>query len=261
MKNVLNIYKPIGLSPLDVIKILKDKNPKEILKNKDAPITYAGRLDPLAEGVLILLAGDEVHKAEEYQKLDKEYEAEILFGFETDTYDILGIPKLLRLTEAIRNMNIIIKKKIENLVGKISLPLPPYSSYKIQGKPAFMWAREGKLSEIKIPVRTTNIYNAETLDFLPAGRHGYETNSKELLRQITEKIKKVKGDFRQKEILKNWNKILNKNTKQNYLIIKVRFSVSSGTYIRSIAHSLGSVLLSLKRTKVGNFDIKDSIKL
>ena len=42
---------------------------------------------------MILLAGDAVYEKEKYLKLDKEYEAEILFGFETDTYDILGLPK------------------------------------------------------------------------------------------------------------------------------------------------------------------------
>ena len=86
MKNVLNIYKPVGISPLDAIKLLQEKFPEY----KDVSITYAGRLDPMAEGVLILLTGKEVHKVKEYMKLDKEYEAEILFGFETDTYDILG---------------------------------------------------------------------------------------------------------------------------------------------------------------------------
>lgn len=248
---MINIYKPVGVSPLDVINLLKEKN----LEYKDMPMTYAGRLDPLAEGVLILLSGDEVHKKEEYMKLDKEYEAEILFGFETDTYDILGIPEVLWLTIVPKE----VEKRIKNLVGEISLSLPPYSSYKINGKPLFMWAREDRLNEIEIPMRTTTVYNAEVIDSLPAGRYGYEIGSKELFKRITDKVNLVKGDFRQEEVLKSWEEVSKDEGK--YLIVKAKFNVSSGTYIRSIAHSLGGVLFSLKRTKVGGFDIKDSIKI
>lgn len=242
---MINVYKPIGISPLDVIKILKEKD----AKYKDVPMTYAGRLDPMAEGVLLLLAGDEVHKKEEYIKLDKEYEAEILFGFETDTYDILGI---LRTAQAGGPSVENVEKEIKNLKGEISLPLPPYSSYKIKGKPLFMWAREGKLEEIEIPIRTTTVHSAEVLD-------SHEISSGELLKRITKKINLVRGDFRQEEILKNWQGVL--ENEQKYLVVKVRFNVSSGTYIRSIAHSLGGVLLGLTRTKVGELDIMDSIKL
>jgi len=250
MKKIINIYKPVGFSPLDAIELLREKNQEY----KDIPITYAGRLDPIAEGVLILLTGDEVHKSEEYQKLDKEYEAEILFGFETDTYDILGIPQLLRLTEAIIDIEKEVENKIKNLKGEISLPLPPYSSYKIKGRPLFMWAREGKLGEIEIPIRTTKIHSAEILD-------SYKISASDLLTQITEKIKKVKGDFRQEKILKKWHEVLSEKQDQKYFIAKAKFNVLSGTYIRSIAHDLEGVLFSLKRTKVGEFDIKNSTKV
>jgi tRNA pseudouridine55 synthase len=248
MKNIINIYKPVGISPLDAINILKEKN----LEYQDVSVTYAGRLDPMAEGVLILLAGDEVHKKEEYQKLDKEYEAEILFGFETDTYDILGIPQVLQLTVVLEELENSMKKEIESLKGEISLPLPPYSSYKIQGKPLFMWAREGELDEVEIPMRTTTVHKAELLD-------SSEISADGLLEQITKKIGLVKGNFRQEEILRIWQEVLNKGD-QKYLVAKVRFSVSSGTYVRSIAHSLGGILLGLIRTKVGSFDIKDSTR-
>ena len=87
--NIFNVFKPVGISPLDAIKILKEKYPEL----KDEKMTYAGRLDPLAEGALLILAGNAVHKKEKYLKLDKEYEGEILFGFNTDTYDILGLSK------------------------------------------------------------------------------------------------------------------------------------------------------------------------
>jgi len=51
---------------------------------------YAGRLDPMAHGVLVLLVGEENKKREKYEKFVKEYLFQCIFGVATDTYDILG---------------------------------------------------------------------------------------------------------------------------------------------------------------------------
>lgn len=80
------VYKKRGQTPLDCINEVKKSNP-ELLH---LPLTYAGRLDPLAEGVLLILIGDECHKKDEYLSLPKEYEVTVLFGFATDTYDVMG---------------------------------------------------------------------------------------------------------------------------------------------------------------------------
>ena len=54
---------------------------------------------------------------------------------------------------------------------------------------------------------------------------------------------------------------------RRFSLAKIKISCSSGTYIRSIAHHLGEelktggILLNLKRTKVGDFEIKDSEKI
>jgi len=257
--NILNIYKPVGISPLDAIKLLKEKYPE--LKNEK--MTYAGRLDPMAEGALLILAGNAVYEKEKYLKMDKEYEGEILFGFETDTYDVLGLPE--KIIHYRRSMSIIkIRKILKKLEGDISLPLPPYSSYKIKGKPLFQWAREGKLSEIEIPIRQTKINSTKLLSL-------NEISGKNLMKKIEQKISLIKGDFRQKKILSRWQKMLPKSCSSlktlTFQTAKVKISCSSGTYIRSIAHHLGQelktggILLSLKRTRVGDFDIKNSEKL
>ena len=191
MNKILNIYKPVGISPLDAIKTLKEKYPEL----KDEKMTYAGRLDPLAEGVLLILAGNAVYEKEKYLKLDKEYEAEILFGFNTDTYDILGLSKNNRQSTTISRT--VIDTMIGKIKGEISLPLPPYSSYKIKGKPLFEWAREGRLNEIEIPIRRTKINSAELLSL-------NKISAPKLWAMIEQKINLVKGDFRKEEILKQW---------------------------------------------------------
>ena len=262
--NIFNVFKPIGISPLDAIKTLKEKYPEL----KDEKMTYAGRLDPLAEGALLILAGNAVHEKEKYLKLDKEYEGEILFGFNTDTYDILGLSKKNRQSILISKLNLGIE--IKKLEGNISLPLPPYSSYKIKGKPLFQWAREGKLNEIEIPMRQTKIHSIELLSL-------DKISGQKLLETIERKIKLIKGDFRQKEILKGWQKMCPQNSdrlgtgtfenQKEYQIAKIKIACSSGTYIRSIAFEIGKklktggVILSLIRTKVGKFEVKNSLQI
>ena len=117
---IFNIHKPVGISPLDAINTLKEKYSE--LKNEK--MTYAGRLDPMAEGALLILAGKAVYEKEKYLKLDKEYEGEILFGFETDTYDVLGLPKKSKHSVSIPRT--VLEKTLEKFLGKNKMPLPPY---------------------------------------------------------------------------------------------------------------------------------------
>ena len=86
MKKILILHKKEGETPLEALNVFRFKNKKY----KDVKMTYAGRLDTLVSGLLLVLTGDTVKEKEKYLKLNKEYEFKILFGFATDTYDVLG---------------------------------------------------------------------------------------------------------------------------------------------------------------------------
>ncbi len=86
MQQLINVYKPLGMTPLEVIRKLKQTNSYLT----EAKISYAGRLDPLAHGVLLLLVGENTKEKDRYLALPKTYEFEIIFGLQTDTYDLLG---------------------------------------------------------------------------------------------------------------------------------------------------------------------------
>ena len=125
MKKIINIYKKVGETPLEAINRFRSANPE----HQNVKMTYAGRLDPLAEGVLILLSGEAIHEKEKYLDLDKEYEAEIVFGFETDTYDILGLPKKKKMTKDFDRDEL--AGFLNNFLGRNKERFPRYSSYKI----------------------------------------------------------------------------------------------------------------------------------
>ena len=82
-------YKNLGETPLACLEKMR----LEHGIGAEIPMTYAGRLDPMAEGVMILLVGEECKNKEQYLGLDKTYGFEVLVGFQTDTYDLLGLVK------------------------------------------------------------------------------------------------------------------------------------------------------------------------
>lgn len=248
MKKVIVLNKKEGETPLFALENFRKKNPKYL----NIPMTYAGRLDPMASGVLVILAGEETKNKEKYLALDKEYKFCILFGFSTDTYDILG--------KVIEN-NIVFQQEIElglknNLrfyKGKIKQKYPIYSSKTVNGKPLFSYARSGEY--VKIPER--EIYITKIIL-----KKISKISNKNLFLNINKRIGKVEGDFRQKEILKTWQKKLLGNKKaQVFYLADFKIKCSSGTYIRALANSIGekmkipALAFSIKRTKIGKFSI------
>lgn len=249
-KKLYLINKKIAETPLEALEVFRSK--KKI--NKDVPMTYAGRLDPMASGLLLILVGEECKNKEKYLGLDKEYEFQILFGFSTDTYDVLG--KVLQIeAKALyrESLEKLIKKNLKYFKGKIIQKYPIYSSKTVEGKPLFTYARNEK--DVEIPEREVNV---KSLKFLNLKK----LSTDKLKKDIEDRIKKVGGDFRQKEILKLWNqKLNNKKIPTDFFIANFNIKCSSGTYVRSIANTLGekinipTLAFNIKRTKVGKFKL------
>ncbi len=160
-------------------------------------MTYAGRLDPMASGVLLVLAGDEAKKKEKYLKLDKEYKFQVLFGFATDTYDILGKVRARKFMyrKDGKELKKEIKENLKHFTGLFMQEYPMYSSRTVNGRPLFSYARGGEAVESpaqKVSVKSLALGSMKKIA------------SRALLRIISNRVKKVKGDFRQDEILKVW---------------------------------------------------------
>lgn len=249
---MLSVYKPIGATPLQVVEKLKEKLPEYQSKK----IGYAGRLDPMAHGVLILLIGEENKKKDQYLSLGKTYECNVLFGFSTDSYDLLG--KIVKGPEKVNVNKEALRDILRDSVGKKLQEYPPFSSKTFKGKPLYRWSREDRLDEVIMPTRTIEIFSVKLLSFSSV------TNDM-LYSQVKERIGKVTGDFRQKEILENWKKQLRK--KAEYPVAAISVDCSSGTYIRSLANNIGnemntpSLAQDIFRTRVGNFSVSDSLQL
>lgn len=219
---------------------------------------YAGRLDPMAEGVVVVLLGKENRHRAKYLNLDKEYIAECVFGLETDTHDILGILK----TTSDKAVDVQqIEKAVHSFAGKQTQNYPPYSSKTIGGVPMYKLAREGKLGAMRsLPKKEIIIHSINIQKTNSMLKHEFEE-------YVISKLTNVRGNFRQKEILLEWKKYFNSSKREQYILYTLGISCSSGTYIRSLVHDVGKMLKSgavlthLLRTKVGNYSIDDSIRL
>ncbi|MCX6747628.1 MAG: hypothetical protein NTW98_01630 [Candidatus Nomurabacteria bacterium] len=240
------LKKKEGETPLGALSLFRNKHKAY----KDMSMTYAGRLDPMASGLLLILVGEECKDKDKYLALDKEYEFEVLFGFATDTYDILGkITKLGRQDLLQRDFEKHIKINLKYFSGKFIQKYPIYSSKTVKGKALFEYGRAGE--SVEAPEREVNVKSLKYLNIR-------KISSKKLLETIEKRIKKVDGDFRQAEILQIWHKELNAQVLP-LSVASFKISCTSGTYVRGIANSFGeklgipAVAYSIKRTKIGKW--------
>jgi len=250
MEKVVVMYKKRGETPREALERLREEKKDEL--GDETPLTYAGRLDPLAEGALIVLVGDEIKNKKRYLDMEKEYRCEVLFGFSSDTYDVLG--KLSAAPTKIAHPRVragLLLKAVSDFVGTSEEEYPPYSSKRVRGKALFEWAREGRISEIKVPTHTVTVSESILC--------GLRTERIEKLWQdIDTRIMSVKGDFRQKEIRDCWWESVRPLYDETCDIATIHFKVSSGAYIRSFAHDLGKKLgipalaFSIVRTRIGS---------
>ena len=226
------LEKPLGVTPLDLLNSLPKPPGKKY--------SFAGRLDPMARGKMIVLEDDECRHQDRYCGLDKIYQFSILYGFQTDTYDVLGL-----LSDSINSDGFsVVKEKISNLnlsnyIGKKEQPYPAFSSIKVKKHPLWWWTKENRLDEITIPSKLIEIYSLEetkTVDIY---------SSYELLMKITEKIYCLpthrRKDFRVPSIMERWNQTLLDNSSK-WLVGHYQAKVSSGTYIRTLVNQIGSDL-------------------
>ena len=134
MDGIIIINKEKGMSSFDVIRSLR-----KLLQERK--IGHTGTLDPLATGVLILCLGKATRLAQEIEAQEKVYEAEMEFGYQTDTYDLEGEIVATSPKKEVKREEF--EEVLSHWKGKISQIPPMYSAIKIQGKKLYELARKG----------------------------------------------------------------------------------------------------------------------
>lgn len=160
MDGILIIDKPAGITSHDVVARVR-----RILETKK--VGHTGTLDPFATGVMVVVVGRATRLAQFLDKDEKEYEAVVRFGFETDTGD--GTGEVRNVECGMRNEEvaaIVAAVDWDNVLGRfrgeIEQVPPMYSAKKIDGKKLYEHARKGEMVErkaVRVNISTLEIIN------------------------------------------------------------------------------------------------------
>jgi len=233
---MISILKRVGETPLEALERLRKEQPKL----KDAVLSYAGRLDPMAEGEMLVLFGEENNRREEFMHFDKEYLATFLVGVATDSFDALG---LIEKEEEVVVSKERIEASLENIRALREQTYPWFSGQTVDGVKLFEHYKKGSRDivrpTLRVKVKEATFVGTETV------------SAHDIWNYIQTSVERVTGDFRQQEILMRWNEYF-ATDHDDMKTITVRFRVSSGTFIRALTEEFDCpvMLLKLNRTKI-----------
>lgn len=148
------------------------KQRRRRFKKVEVKIGHGGTLDPMATGVLIVGVGKGTKHLQSFLECTKAYEATVLFGAETETYDILG--KVLARAPYEHVTEEVVRDALKDFRGKIMQKPPIYSALRIKGKRLYEYAREGKELPVAIQERPVEVEELQVLEWMGAADHAYK---------------------------------------------------------------------------------------
>ena len=154
MDGILIINKSLGYTSRDVVnRISRKLNTKKI--------GHTGTLDPNASGVLIICLGKALKLITLMDNDDKEYEAKVILGIETDTLDLDKNATILK-EEKVNLLNEEILNAVNSFKGKYIQTVPKYSAVKVNGRKLYEYARNN--IPVDLPSKEVNIKDITVSD-------------------------------------------------------------------------------------------------
>jgi len=135
---VLIINKPGGFTSHDVVALVRRRFGLR-------RVGHTGTLDPMAEGVLVLLVGRATRLAEFLTGHTKRYRAGLVLGLTTDTQDLHG--RILNDTSCAGVTLDRLMEVVKEFQGEIQQTPPMFSAVKVDGQRLYRLAREGRTVE------------------------------------------------------------------------------------------------------------------
>lgn len=120
-------------------------------------IGHTGTLDPLASGVLVLLAGRWTRLANLLASDDKRYRATIRFGTRTTTDDRAG--EVVEHADPAPLVEERVRSALASMRGAQEQVPPAYSAIHVEGQRAYQLARRG--DEVELAPRSVTIFTLE----------------------------------------------------------------------------------------------------
>lgn len=245
---IIAVDKPRQWTSFQVVNKIKWHLKREFGLKK-IKIGHAGTLDPLASGLLLICIGSATKQIEQLQAGTKVYSGAMVLGATTPCYDMEQpidryFPYEHITPEAIESVR-------RQFVGEIEQVPPMFSAVKVDGRRAYVSARDG--AAVDIEPRTVKIYDFSITAF----RAGSERPDGVADGPVGDTLTLGRELYRNPQNdIPGW-------------LPQLDFSItcSKGTYIRSIARDFGDALGSgaflgaLRRERIGDYSIANAITL
>ncbi len=131
-------HKPVGATSRSVVEALRGTS--------RLSMCHGGALDPFAEGLLLILVGEATKLFEFLHAVPKVYEAEVVWGSETDTLDPLGQVIATGDTAGLNESRLDDEMKV--LTGWQEQVPPATSNKRVGGERAYVRAHRGEAVEL-----------------------------------------------------------------------------------------------------------------
>ncbi|MCA9369800.1 hypothetical protein KC686_01445 [Candidatus Woesebacteria bacterium] len=208
----------------------------------------------MASGVVTVLTGDDRYKKAELSSGEKTYVFEVLVGLETDTHDMLGM--ITKIDDAAKVEQQQLEQIVLALSKKEQQAIHAFSAKRYEGESYFDVAKKGKK-----PPQTMQRTKILQWSFLSSKDKRVE----ELLQTSIEQIKRVDGNFRQKEVIQQWENIPLEIKNKYFTVLKCQVKTTKQFYVRALVRDIAAELqipltaYSITRIQNGPFRITDCV--
>jgi tRNA pseudouridine55 synthase len=151
---ILLVDKPVNLTSHGVVARLR----RWLKLDK---VGHCGTLDPFATGVLVICVNQATRISEHLLVQDKHYRFTVRFGVRTDTQDCTG-----QVTETYDGPPLPeseLDRLLPGFSGTFEQRVPRFAAVKINGKPLYAYARQGR--SVDLPTRVVTIHQLKLLDY------------------------------------------------------------------------------------------------
>lgn len=255
---VIPVDKPRQWTSFQVVGKLKAALPKKPAKIK---IGHAGTLDPLATGLLLVCVGKATKSILQLQEGDKVYTGTLVLGATTPSFDLEHpVDRYYPYEHITRRL---VEEKAQHLTGTLLQTPPLYSAVKIDGRRAYLYARdevggtrewkrekgeERRENPLPTPKEVT-VYSFEITAF----RAGKKENGE------------VRGISENSLLTSHLYKSPLGSVPPQLPQADFRICCGKGTYIRSLARDLGQAigsgafLAALRRERIGHYTLDGAL--
>lgn len=188
MNGLLIIDKFAGITSHDVVARVR-----HALKTRR--VGHTGTLDPFATGLMVILVGKATRLAQFLDKDEKEYEAVLQFGSETDTGDRTGVLTAdcgLRDEEVGERLEAVDWQSVmQKFRGTLQQTPPMYSAKKVEGKKLYELARKGVEIErkaVEVTISELEIVESDSVSANPVRQIRVACSAGTYIRTLAEDI-------------------------------------------------------------------------